>query len=250
VESSCVPRWHLGLLGHWRLVRDAATVDVGTRQQRCIAALALCGPRSRGNLAGLLWPDSSEAHAAGNLRTCLFEISHRLPALVRARAGVLELDDVAVDVDGVHRLIHDIESSRGLAASADAIDALTAAELLPGWYDDWVVFEQERLTYRRLVALDALAEAALSWGDGNQAVRAAEAAVAIEPLRESSHLLLMRGHLLIGNRIAAYRAYEHLQDRLENELGIEPSWEFAEVLSLMTVGAAHARAPGPSAGVP
>jgi DNA-binding SARP family transcriptional activator len=234
VEPSRVPRWKLGLLGHWHLTGDSRAVDVGTRQQRCIAALALRGPRSRANLASLLWPDSSEAHASGSLRTCLFEISHRLPALVRSRAGVIELDDVDVDVDVVNELLHEIESTQDAVGAAEAVDTLTAAELLPGWYDDWVVFEQERLTYRRLAALDALADAALGRGDGDHAVRAAEAAVVIEPLRESSHLLLMRGHLLVGNRIAAFRAYEQLRDRLDRELGIAPSWEFADVLALGT----------------
>ena len=127
-----VPRWKLGLLGHWHLTGDSRAVDVGTRQQRCIAALALRGPRSRANLASLLWPDSSEAHASGSLRTCLFEISHRLPALVRSRAGVIELDDVDVDVDVVNELLHEIESTQDAASAAEAVDTLTAAELLPG----------------------------------------------------------------------------------------------------------------------
>jgi DNA-binding SARP family transcriptional activator len=236
VETSHASRWSLGLLGHWHLCCDSIDVDVGIRQQRCIAALALRGPRSRGNLASLLWPDSSEAHAAGSLRTCLFEISHRLPALVRARSGVVELDDVTVDVDGVHRLIHEIELTGGALTGADAVDALAGADLLPGWYDDWVVFEQERLMHRRLAALDAIAEAALARGDPAQAVQSAEAAVALEPLRESSHLLLMRGHLQAGNRIAAYRTYELLQDRLDRELGIEPSHEFADLLQRVAVG--------------
>jgi DNA-binding SARP family transcriptional activator len=212
-------------------------VDVGIRQQRCIAALALCGPRSRGNLASLLWPDSSEARAAGSLRTCLFEITHRLPALVRARSGVVELGDVTVDLDGVHRLIHEIELTGGAFTGADAVEALSGADLLPGWYEDWVVYEQERLTHRRLAALDSIAEAALARGDAARAVQSAEAAVALEPLRESSHLLLMQGHLLAGNRIAAYRAYETLQDRLDHELGIEPSREFADLLQSVAVGA-------------
>ena len=243
METSTASGWSLGLLGHWRLRREATAIDVGVRQQRFIAALALCGPRSRGNLASLLWPESTESHAAGSLRTCLFEISHRLPALVRCRSGVVELDDVTVDVDLVHRLLHEIELTRGACGDPDAVDAICTAELLPGWYDDWVVYEQERLTHRRLAALDSIAEAAIRRGDAVHAVRSAEAAVALEPLRESSHLLLMQGHLLAGNRIAAYRAYELLQDRLDHELGIEPSWEFADLMSQIATGASPARPP-------
>lgn len=106
-----------------------------------------------------------------------------------------------------------------------------------------MVYEQERLTHRRLAALDSIAEAAIQRGDAVHAVRSAEAAVALEPLRESSHLLLMQGHLLAGNRIAAYRAYELLQDRLDHELGIEPSWEFADLMSQIATGASPARPP-------
>ncbi|MFD4422235.1 BTAD domain-containing putative transcriptional regulator [Agromyces sp. NPDC058484] len=239
--------WELRLFGSWGLARDAEPVDVGLRQQRLIAALALLGPRSRRHLASLLWPESSEVHAAGNLRTCLFEVSHQLPALIRRNAGSVAMSEgVSVDVDALRRLVRGLASNGDASTRADLVDALSGADLLPDWYEDWVVFEQERWTQERLSALDVFAEHSIARGDPDPAIRAAMAAIAIEPLRESAHLRLVEGHLLAGNHVAAAIAYRRLRDDLERELGVEPSSRFAELLAHRSDVPAYARGTEPT----
>lgn len=224
-------RWELQLFGSWELRAAAGAVEVATRQQRLIAALAVLGPRLRRYVANLLWPDTSEERAAGSLRTCLFEISHGLPALVRSTRDVIALEPgVAVDLEAVRRLIGAIDATGDPGDVADAIGVLARAELLPGWYEDWVVFEQERLSQKRLSALEALAARHLERGEPDRAIRAASAAVAIEPVCESAHLLLVRGHLLAGDHASALRVYQRLSTRLQRELGIGPSAVFDGVL--------------------
>ena len=75
-----------------------------------------------------------------------------------------------------------------------------AGELLPHWYDDWVVIERERFRQLRLHALDALCESLAAAGRYAAAVEAGRASVAAEPLRESAHRLLIQAHLAEGNR--------------------------------------------------
>ncbi|MGH9226430.1 MAG: ATP-binding protein, partial [Acidimicrobiales bacterium] len=60
-------------------------------------------------------------------------------------------------------------------------------------------------------------------GDGAAALVAAEEAVALEPLRESAHLRVMRAHAAAGNRADALRAYERVRKTLADELGVNPS---------------------------
>ena len=59
-----------------------------------------------------------------------------------------------------------------------------ALDLLPGWYDDWVVFERERLRQRLLHALEMLSLRLVRQGRFGEAVEAA-LLVHAEPLRES-----------------------------------------------------------------
>ncbi|MFC5930011.1 transcriptional regulator [Cryobacterium melibiosiphilum] len=229
------PAWNLTVLGCWQLRRNGQTVDVGARQKRLISVLALLGARSRHVVAGLLWPDSTELQAAGNLRASLFRITHDLPALVRP-IDPLQLESaVCVDLHGVRRLIDDITDAAArpdlqLAVAADAAEVLRSADLLPGWYEDWVLREQDRLQQQRVEALEALARHHLDHSDVGPAIGAARAATAIDPLRESAQLILVRGHLAEDNHASALRAYREFRRSLGTELGVEPSPRFAELL--------------------
>ena len=111
---------------------------------------------------------------------------------------------------------------------------LSDADLLPGWYEDWIVYAQEGLAQDRLFALETVAQRHLDAGEADLAIRAAAAAIAIEPLRESAYLLLVRGHLLARNYASAIRAHERIRDLLEQELGVAAAPMFDELL-------AHAR---------
>lgn len=216
--------WRLQLLGTWALHCDGETLRVPHRAQRLLTALALLDPRPRAYLAGLLWPDSTEEQAAGNLRNCVWKISHQFPDLLdRQRDPLLLRHDLVVDV---HLLSAAFDPDGALADppyTKDSIELLAKAELLPGWYDDWLQDDQERLRQTRVGALERMAELSLAAGDVSTAIDAALAAATIEPLRESAHRLLMEGHLAAGNRANAHRVYDRLYCRLDEELGIGPS---------------------------
>jgi DNA-binding SARP family transcriptional activator len=96
-------------------------------------------------------------------------------------------------------------------------------ELLPGWYDDWVLLERERLRQLRMHALEAMADRLMAAGRCGDAVQAAYVAMQAEPLRESAHRTLIRVHLAEGNLIEAVHAYESFRALLADELGVAPS---------------------------
>lgn len=102
----------------------------------------------------------------------------------------------------------------------------TVAELLPGWYDEWVIFERERIRQRMLHALEVLSRTLLRAGRYGEAIDAAMDAVAVEPLRESAHRVLAEAHLAEGNFVEARRAYVRYRDIARRELGVEPSAAF------------------------
>lgn len=229
-HGGCAPvrgtGWALQLLGTWELHRDGTPVPVPRRAQRLVTALVLLDSRPRTYLAGLLWPESSEEQAAGNLRNCVWKISHDLPGLLDSRKDPLMLHpDVGVDLATLSTAFDVAGAFPRPPYAKQTIEWLARAELLPGWYEDWVLPGQERVRQARVSALERMAELALEAGHVTTAIDAALAAVAVDPLRESAHRLLMQGHLAAGNRATAHRVYGTLHSRLGRELGILPSPE-------------------------
>jgi DNA-binding SARP family transcriptional activator len=102
-------------------------------------------------------------------------------------------------------------------------DAGLQGELLPGWYDDWVLLERERLRQLRLHALEELAARLTAAGRYGDALQAAYGAVRTEPLRESALRTVVRVHVAEGNIAEALRAYERFRTLIADELGVPPT---------------------------
>lgn len=229
---SATPGWDLRVLGYWQLRYNGVPVEVGARQQRLLAALAVLHTQPRPVLAALLWPDSPERQSAGNLRASVFRISHELPGLLSA-TDPLELNAaVRVDLREVRELITTITLTGGRSIPPESIDLLQEANLLPGWYEEWVVAQQDHLLNHRVDALEGLARSFLVSGSFSRALGAARAAAVVDPLRESAQHLLVRCHLAEDNYASAVQVYRSFRAHLGRELGVEPSAHFAELLGL------------------
>ncbi|TQN42887.1 DNA-binding SARP family transcriptional activator [Blastococcus colisei] len=204
--------------------RDAAP-ELPRTVQRLIAHLSLTRRPARTAIAGKLWPEVTEEHAHGSLRSSLWRVHKVAPGLITVSGGTLSIArDVLVDV---HELV--AWARQALDPSCSATDVLAAGdlglpgELLPGWYEDWVLLERERLRQLRMHALEALAEKYAAAGRYGEAVQAAYAAVRAEPLRESAHRTVVRVHLAEGNVAEAVRAYESFHEMLADEMGAAPT---------------------------
>jgi DNA-binding SARP family transcriptional activator len=199
---------------------------------RVVAFLALQRTAlSRAFVAGTLWPDTSDGRASANLRSALWRLRQVSRPLVHATATRLQLSgSVEVDVFELEEVVRRIHDRRTHLTALDIQRLTSPAELLPGWYEDWVVFERERLRQLRLHSLDVLSERLVGGGKFAMAVEAALAAVREEPLRESSHRSLIRAHLAEGNVSEALREYRGYRQLLHDELGVTPSSEMEELL--------------------
>jgi DNA-binding SARP family transcriptional activator len=240
-------RWGIRLLGGFALQRNAEVRSLPSASERLVALLALEGASiSRDCLATSLWPESSREHASGNLRTTLWRLGRDASDLIERHRNSLRLSNqVRVDVRDVgvlgERLIREgpsngIAGPETLPADLDDLTLthalqLLSAELLPGWYEDWVLMERERLRQLRVHALERLADALSDRGRHGQAVAAALEAVRIEPLRESAHRTLVRAHLAEGNAVEALRQYDRFRLLLDDELGLSPTPAFQRLVA-------------------
>jgi DNA-binding SARP family transcriptional activator len=153
------------------------------------------------------------------------------PGLFRVSGDTVSLaPDVRVDVRDLTRW------ARRALDPFCGLDEITGAEvdlradLLPGWYDDWVLLEREGLRQLQLHALEALAVKLVAAARYGEAVQAAYAAVRVEPLRESAQRTVVRVHLAEGNICEAIRAYESFRTMLADEIGAVPSREMRQLV--------------------
>lgn len=219
-----IPGYHLYLLQAWRLCCDTTEIHIAARQQRLITALAICGPRPRPYLVGLLWPECGESRALESLRVSVHLVSRQAPGLVVNGGKVLSLaEKVDVDLHRVRARILELGRSGVNGNAAASVHQLRSAELLPGWYEDWVLFEQSRLRHDRLHAFQLIARETLAHGDYDSALEASEAALELEPLYESAVGLLIRAEKLQGNNAAAMQAFRAYGARLKADMGLTPS---------------------------
>jgi DNA-binding SARP family transcriptional activator len=232
------PQVRLRLLPTFQLETGGAALHVPAGAQRLLAYLALQdGPVLRATAAGVLWVGSSEDHAHASLRSTIWRLGRCGVPLVTADRDVLGLgDQLDVDfrqvVDRAWRLIED--PARCDVSTVDA--GSLSVDLLVGWYDDWVVLEQDRLRQLRVHALEALARQLAAEGRYGPAVDAAFAAVQAEPLRETAHRTLMETFLAEGNAAKAIQQYRRFAEQLSRAVGIAPSPSLQRLAAELTAG--------------
>ncbi|TDC79667.1 transcriptional regulator [Micromonospora sp. KC606] len=212
----------LYLLGGFRLLHGGAPIVVPRGLQRVIALIGLRPGATRSHLAGLLWPDAPEERALSSLRTALWRLRQDPCCPLVTSGDTVRLDQrVRVDVDALVGAAARVRDG-GDAGAAGAL-AAGRHDLLPGWYDDWVLADRERLRQLRLHMLEDLADQHLAAGRHGEALEAALEAMAAEPLRETPHRLVVRIHLAEGNAFEAVHAFYVYRDLLLRELRLEPS---------------------------
>jgi DNA-binding SARP family transcriptional activator len=228
----------LALLDAFELRCAGDSVELPPSAQRLLALLALHErPLRRPHVAGTLWLDTPDERASANLRSSLWRLNRPGPKLVEATSLQLCLaPEIRVDVRETAVLAHRLLAASGSAEGAeiDLDPARLTGELLPDWYDDWVLIERERLRQLSLHALEALGERLLAAGRLGEALEAALAAVAMEPLRESAHRLLIKIHLTEGNAAEAVRQLELCRTLFRDQLGLAPSDELTTLVTDLT----------------
>jgi DNA-binding SARP family transcriptional activator len=99
------------------------------------------------------------------------------------------------------------------------LDGMAVRE--PG-FDDWADQERRRLAGLRADLLARLTAWFLADGDGEAAIERAASLVALEPLREDGHRLLISALATTGRRAEALAQYDRLTALLRTELGVSP----------------------------
>ncbi len=218
----------LHLLGGPYVVAAGSRLSVPEGSKRLVAFVALNDRRvKRGRAGSALWPDADPSRADGNLRSAMWRLRCAGIDILHTDKGSLFLHpELRVDVEEISQWADRLSAGKPEPSDLDFRPlAVQALDLLPGWYEDWVLLERERLCQTLLRALDALAKLLLQANRCGEAIEAALAAVSADPLRESAQRALIEAHLAEGNRCEALRSYGTYEELLVRELGVSPSAE-------------------------
>jgi DNA-binding SARP family transcriptional activator len=219
------------LLGGFELRAGTRQVELPFRVQRLAAFLALANRRlHRAYVSGRLWLDATQDQAFGSLRAALWEARRFANPLVEATNTHVALSPFVV-VDA-----HEFSACADRLLDEDTVRwndvgylSRMGNELLPDWYEDWVVEQRDQLRERRALALEAASAGLIREQRYAQASSAALAAITADPLRESAYELLICSYLASGNASGARRQFERLETRLRG-IGLQPTYRIENLM--------------------
>ena len=180
----------------------------------------------RSLVAGTLWPEKTEVRASANLRSNLWRLNAAGPAPVILCAGSSLLLNPLVRLD-----VADLERQGWALLDGSSVPTSLVAdwfskELLPGWYEDWVILERERLGQLQIRFLEAAVHRLREHGEFARAIDHAIRLVAIDPLRERSQLALIHALADEGSWGRAHWQADQYCRLLESSFGRDASLAF------------------------
>lgn len=213
------------------------------KAQELLAFLLLQRTRaySREFLAELLWGQRAPVQSKKYLRQVLWQVQSALASRGEGaeHAALLSVDgewvrcnercdlwlDVAVfeeayaQSEGIAGGDLDTRRAEGLRQAVQ----LYRGDLLPGCYEDWCIFERERLQTMYLAMLDKLIDCCQEHGQYEVGLGYGATILRYDRARERTHRRMMRLHYLAGDRTSALRQYDQLARALQEELDVKPS---------------------------
>ncbi|MFO7539817.1 MAG: bacterial transcriptional activator domain-containing protein [Chloroflexota bacterium] len=196
-------------------------------------------PHTREVLATMLWCDASATQCKSYLRKTLWQLQSELEQVLDGcLSDFLHVDGEWVQLNTGDRLWLDVAQFEQTFAQikespgqtwddatakqvATAID-LYRSDLLEGAYQEWCLFERERLQRLYLIMLEKLMNYCEADGHYETGIGYGMQVLRYDLARENSHRSLMRLHYLAGNRSEALRQYERCAKILREELAVEP----------------------------
>ncbi len=229
------------VMGAVNVRRGAAEVsgDVlgGRRCRVALVAVAMSsGPVRSEILAERIWGDQPPATWPTALRGLIRSIRaacaewgvdewliETTPAGYRLRPDVVVSTGESTRRLEIAELLLAEERHSAARAESEPLTSLDGSALLPGEELDWLGPHRQALDDLRVRALHVSAMASLGLGEFSPSVASAREAVAVAPLDERTHRLLIATLAAAGDRAGVVEAYGRCRSLLADQLGVHPS---------------------------
>src|SRR5512135_476711 len=139
------------LLGQFDVLLDGKRVVIPSRAAQSLFAFLILKAGTihrREILAGTFWPDTSDEAARKNLRQELWRIRKAISAQQPAEDNYLLAAEFTLTFNREAEYWLDVEQIEKPSFDLQALLsnlAVYEGELLPGFYDDWIALERERI---------------------------------------------------------------------------------------------------------
>lgn len=214
---------------------EALTGFISAKVQALLFYLVVTGqPHQRETLAALLWGDMPDVVARKNLTKALSNLRRLVGPWLRIERHTVEFQhqpDVWLDV----QLLQQSQITQNAVpdlALLTQLPPLYRGDFLTGIYvkdapefEDWLTAERERLRQLALRALKTLADHLADGEELSAALEVTTRLLALDPLHEAGHRLMMNLLARQGQRNAALAHYDTCRRILAKELGAEPMAE-------------------------
>lgn len=216
------------LLGQFDVRLENRVIEIASRPAQSLLAYLLLNPtpQRRERLAGVLWPDSSEANARRNLRQALWQIRRALGDWADLLLTVDEIT-VAFNTNSDHWFDVDVVlqpvDERSAADNLIPMVAAYGGELLPGFYDEWVLLERERLQAEVERKMSLLLERLVTEERWPDILHWGERWIALGHAPEPAYRALMLAHAGLGDSSSVAEVYRRCVEALQRDLDVEPS---------------------------
>ena len=207
----------------------------------CYLLLNRHHPHHRERLAALFWSEYATTISRKYLRNALWRLRHALQSVGAPVDEYLLISDDSVSFVSSSRYWLDVEvfettitryqdlsrqeSTPEQAAHLEEAVDLYVGDLLEGVYEDWCLYDRERLSLLHLNALSKLIVFHELNGTCERGLAYGERILARDHTREKVHRQMMRLYGLLGDRNAALAQYKRCVQVLREELGIPPMEE-------------------------
>lgn len=230
--------WSVRLFG--KLAVRVGPLDVeavaGRRTKELLGYLLLFRdrPHHREVLAGTLWPESSTGQSRKYLRQALWHLralddgDTTCPVELDGDWIAVRSADVWLDVAELETAFTPVQATpgekidEGQAQRLERAVTLYRGDLLEGCYQDWCLYERERLKATFIAVLERLLGYCEAAGLAEKGLAYGEELLRREPAHERAHWRLMRLHYLAGDRTGALHQFERCRQALSEELGVAP----------------------------
>jgi len=236
-------KFRIHLFGRFRVEYDEEPLEgLGTfKVQELLSYLLIHRnrPRPREALAALLWGDTPTDKSRKYLRQALWHLQTALKSRDAAAGDhILLVEDnwvqlntrseIWLDVAVLEETFATLKDKPGWELSTDEKDQMQVAvqvyagELLEGSYQDWCLFERERLQNIFLALLYKL----MSHCEAHHEYEAGQVfgtrILNYDRASERTHRRLMHLQYMAGDRTAALRQYDRCVLALDEDLGVKP----------------------------
>lgn len=223
------------LSGKFEVKRDGKPITISSRiAQSLFAYLVISAGTShrREKLAGMFWPDLPEEKARAYLRHEIWRVRKALCG--GSTTDYVQADNIGISFDSSANYWLDVNPMKQLNGASTIIESADAllhyrGEVLPGFYDDWVIAEREQVQAIYEQAISRMLKSLEDEERWSEILAWGERWISFSPGAESAYRYLMIAYDSLGDRARVASTYERCKAALL-DLGLEPSQECRALL--------------------